>query len=94
MKSSCLMSCSRSGRVYVIDTKTDPRAPSIHKVIEPEEIVEKTGLTHTHNSHCLATGEVMISCLGDKEEKGCGYLLLDSDFNIKGRYIHTRTPIY
>ncbi|KAI9114894.1 hypothetical protein K1719_013907 [Acacia pycnantha] len=75
-----------SGRVYVVDTKTNPRSPSMHKVIEPEEILEKTGLTHTHNSHCLASGEVMISCLGDKEEKGCGYLLLDSDFNIKGRW--------
>src|SRR4051794_11019398 len=33
----------RSSRVHIIDT-ADERAPKLHKVIEPEEILEKTGL--------------------------------------------------
>ncbi|KAI9115055.1 hypothetical protein K1719_014068 [Acacia pycnantha] len=77
-----------SGRIYVVDTKTNPKAPSLHKVVEPEEIISKTGLAYPHTSHCLASGDIMISCLGDKEGKaeGNGFLLLDSDFKVKGRW--------
>jgi selenium-binding protein 1 len=33
----------RSSRIYVIETKPDPRNLKIFKVIEPEEIIEATG---------------------------------------------------
>ncbi|XP_028759743.1 selenium-binding protein 2, partial [Neltuma alba] len=77
-----------SGRIYVVDTKANPKAPSLHKVVEPEEIIRKTGLAYPHTSHCLASGDIMISCLGDKEgnAKGNGFLLLDSEFSVKGRW--------
>lgn len=81
------MKFGSSGRVYAIDTKTDPRAPSLYKVIEPSDIVQKTGLAFPHTSHCLASGDILISCLGDKDgnAEGSGFLLLHSDFSIKGR---------
>nr|ACU23278.1 unknown [Glycine max] len=77
-----------SGRVYVVDVKTNPRAPSLHKVVEPADIIQKTGLAYPHTSHCLASGDIMISCLGDKDGNaaGNGFLLLDSEFNVKGRW--------
>lgn len=77
-----------SGRIYVVDTKTNPRSPSLHKVVEPEEIISKTGLAYGHTSHCLASGDVMISFLGDKDGNaaGSGFLLLDPEFNVKGRW--------
>ncbi|KAG4179826.1 hypothetical protein ERO13_A10G128900v2 [Gossypium hirsutum] len=77
-----------SGRIYVVDTKTNPKAPSLHKVVQPDDIVKKTGLAYPHTSHCLASGDVMVSCLGDKDgnAKGNGFLLLDSQFNVKGRW--------
>lgn len=79
--------CFRSGRVYAVDVLKDPRAPSLHKVVEPTEILGKTGLAYPHTSHCLASGEILISCLGDKDgnAEGSGFLLLDSEFNVKGR---------
>ncbi|KAK7247055.1 hypothetical protein RIF29_41931 [Crotalaria pallida] len=86
-----------SGRVYVIDTKTNPRSPSLHKVVEPEDIISKTGLSYLHTSHCLASGEVMISSLGDKDGNaaGSGFLLLDSEFNVKGRWEKPgNTPLF
>jgi len=49
-------------------------------------IKEKFGLTWPHTSHCLASGEIMISYMGDREEgaKG-GFLLLDGEtFDPKG----------
>lgn len=76
----------RSGRIHVLDT-AEERAPRLHKVIEPEEIVEKTDLSAPHTVHCLADGHVMISMLGDGKGEGPGgFLLLDSEFNIAGRW--------
>ncbi|ARV57248.1 selenium-binding protein [Nostocales cyanobacterium HT-58-2] len=78
----------RSSRIYIVDT-ADVKAPKLHKVIEPEEIKEKTNLTAPHTVHCLADSHVMISMLGDSEGNGPGgFLLLDSNFDIAGRWEH------
>lgn len=76
----------RSSRIHIIDT-ADERAPKIHKVIEPEEIMEKTDLSAPHTVHCLANGTVMISMLGDGNgDAPGGFLLLDENFDILGRW--------
>jgi selenium-binding protein 1 len=77
-----------SNRIHILDV-ADERAPKLHKVIEPEEIISKTNLTTPHTVHCLADGHVMISMLGDQDGNGPGgFLLLDDDFNIAGRWEH------
>jgi selenium-binding protein 1 len=86
-----------SGRIYTIDTVKNPRAPSHHKAVEPEEILQKTGLAYPHTAHCLASGDIMVSCLGDKDGNaaGNGFLLLDSEFNVKGRWEKPgHSPLY
>jgi len=76
----------RSGRIHILDT-ADERAPRLYKVIEPQEIAAKTNLSAPHTVHCLHDGHVMISMLGDAEKNGPGgFLLLDEDFNIDGRW--------
>src|SRR5499427_6478638 len=42
----------RSSRIYILDTKPDPRKPQIVKVIEPQDLAEKTGYTRPHTVHC------------------------------------------
>lgn len=75
-----------SGRIHIVDTK-DPSRPTMHKVIEPEEIIQKTKLTAPHTVHCLADGSIMISMLGDDKLAGPGgFLLLDENFEIAGRW--------
>ena len=44
----------RSSRIYIMDTKPDPRAPKIVKVIEPSELADKTGYTRPHAISPLA----------------------------------------
>ncbi len=61
-----IMPGSRSSRIHIVDT-ADPRAPKLHKVIEPDEIKAKTNLTAPHTVHCLADGTIMISMLGDAD---------------------------
>ncbi|KAI3436518.1 hypothetical protein D9Q98_005935 [Chlorella vulgaris] len=73
-----------TNRVYAFDVATDPRQPTLAKVVEPEAL-KKTGLAYLHTSHCLANGEVMISGMGDADgnAKG-GFILLDGDtFEVK-----------
>ncbi len=75
-----------SGRIHFVDT-SDPRAPKMHKVLEGSEIAEKTNLSAPHTVHCLADGNIMISMLGDAKGDGPGgFLLLDEEFNVKGRW--------
>jgi selenium-binding protein 1 len=77
-----------SSRIHVLDT-ADERAPKLHKVLEPEEIKAKTNLSAPHTVHCLADGQIMVSMLGDAEGNSPGgFLLLDEDFNIAGRWEH------
>jgi selenium-binding protein 1 len=35
----------RSSRIHIVNVSDNPRAPKIEKVIEPEEVVAKTGYT-------------------------------------------------
>jgi len=75
-----------SGRIYIIDTES-PTKPRFHKVIESEEVVRKTRLTAPHTVHCLSDGHVMISMLGNEKLEGPGgFLLLDENFDIAGRW--------
>ncbi len=75
-----------SGRIHIVDTE-DERQPKLHKVIEGTEIARKTNLSAPHTVHCLADGNIMISMLGDAEGEGPGgFLLLNDDFTIKGRW--------
>ncbi|CAI5465165.1 unnamed protein product [Closterium sp. Yama58-4] len=78
----------QSSRVYAVDVATDPRAPALHRVVQAEDIAAKTGLAYLHTTHCLGSGEILISALGDPEGNAgdTGFLLLSEDFEIKGRW--------
>ncbi|QXJ27747.1 Selenium-binding protein [Saccharolobus shibatae B12] len=67
----------RSSRIYIIDTKLNPRQPNIVKTIEPEEVKKVTGYSRLHTVHCGPDG-VYISALGNEngEDPG-GILMLD-----------------
>jgi len=74
-------------RYYLINTLNLIKLKkTIIKVLEPSEL-HSLNLTAPHTAHCLASGEVMISAMGDVEENGRGgFALLDcKDFTIKGK---------
>jgi hypothetical protein len=46
----------------------------------PSDLQAKTGLSNLHTSHCLGSGELMISALGDAEGNARGgFVLLDGE---------------
>lgn len=76
----------RSTNLHIVDCATDPRNPRLHKVVSGEEIKQKTDLSAPHTVHCLGA-DIIISMLGDaKGNAPGGYLHLDKDFNIVGRW--------
>jgi selenium-binding protein 1 len=61
----------RSSRIHILDTKDDPRQPKIVKVIEPEELAQRTGYSRPHTIHCGPDG-VYVSALGAPDGEGPG----------------------
>ena len=78
----------RSSRIHVVNVADDPRRPRIEKVIEPEELVAKTGYTRPHTVHCMPGDNVVICMLGDADGNGAGgFAVLDAQtFEVKGRW--------
>lgn len=75
-----------SGRIHIIDV-AKLAEPKMHKVIEAEEIAKAADLSGPHTVHCLADGQIMISMLGNAQgELPGGFLLLNQDFEITGRW--------
>ena len=76
----------RSSNLHIIDCATDPRNPTLFKVIEGSEIKSKTDLSAPHTIHCLGS-EIIISMLGDARGNAPGgYLHLSKSFEIMGRW--------
>uniref|UniRef100_A0AAQ5YD12 Methanethiol oxidase n=1 Tax=Amphiprion ocellaris TaxID=80972 RepID=A0AAQ5YD12_AMPOC len=79
-----------SSRIYVVDVGTNPRAPKMQKMVEPVDLFWKCGLANPHTSHCLGSGQIMISCMGDPAGNGKGgFVLLDGEtFEVLGNWEH------
>ena len=78
----------RSSRIYVIDTKPDPRNPKFHKIIEPEELIEATGYSRPHTVHCGPDG-IYVSALGNATGDGPGgVFLIDHEGSAAARLRH------
>jgi len=84
-----------SSRIYAVDVGSEPRKPKIHQVIEPKEVYD-VGSSIPHTTHCLANGDIMISCMGDgPEQNGKGsFILIDGkEFKVKGTYSKTEKDV-
>jgi methanethiol oxidase len=83
----------RSSRIHIVDTKPDPTKLQIVKIIEPEDVVTRTGYSRPHTVHCGPEG-IYLSALGARDGGGPGgiFLLDHYDFNVLGRWEVDRGP--
>jgi methanethiol oxidase len=82
----------RSSRTYVLDTKPDPRSPTVVKTIEAEELAAKAGYSRPHTVHC-GPEAIYMSALGgaDGNDGPGGIALLDHEtFDVIGRWEQDR----
>jgi methanethiol oxidase len=82
-----------SSRIHILDTKPDPLAPTIVKVIEPEELANRTSYASPHTVHCGPDG-VYLSALGAPDGNGPGgtFILDPETFDVRGRWEIERGP--
>ena len=85
----------RSSRIYIFDTKPDPRNPRIVRVIEPEDLFARTGYSRPHTIHC-GPDAIYVSALGNPGGDGPGgiFLLDHESFDVLGRWEVDRGPQY
>jgi selenium-binding protein 1 len=85
----------RSSRIYIMDTKPDPRNPKIVKVIEPEEVASRAGYTRPHTTHC-GPDAIYMSALGSPSGDGPGgvFTLDHYTFDVLGPWEADRGPQY
>jgi selenium-binding protein 1 len=62
---------THSSRIHVVDTRPDPRRPTLHKVIEPETVMARTGYAAPHTVHCGPDG-IYLNALGSPSGGGPG----------------------
>jgi selenium-binding protein 1 len=83
----------RSSRIYVLDTKSNPKKPKIVKVIEPKEIAEKANYSRPHTIHCGPEG-IYVTCLADGAGNAPGgiFLMDHETFEVRGQWELERGP--
>src|SRR5919197_1533199 len=76
-----------SSRIHVLDV-SDPRRPEVARVVEAEEIKQKTGYSGPHTVHCMPGDIVTVSMTGDADGNlPGGFAVLDAkDFSVLGRW--------
>ena len=88
MERRYLLFCGlRSSRIYIIDTKPDPRNPTVKKIIEADELAEKSGYSRPHTVHC-GPDAIYINGLGKPGGGGPGgvFMLDHESFDVKGAW--------
>jgi methanethiol oxidase len=82
-----------SSRIHILDTKPDPKQPSIVKVIDPVEVWNRTGYAAPHTVHCGPDG-IFVSALGAPDGNGPGgtFIMDPQTFEIQGRWELDRGP--
>ena len=85
----------RSSRIYIVDTKPDAWHPAIKRIIEPQEIIARTGYSRPHTVHC-GPDAIYVSALGNAAGDGPGGIfMLDCDtFDVLGPWEADRGPQY
>lgn len=80
-----------SSRINIVDTKPDPRQPSLVKVIDAETIAKRTGYSALHTVHC-GPDAIYVNGLGNPKGDGPGGIFtLDHDtFDVIGPWEQER----
>jgi 56kDa selenium binding protein (SBP56) len=78
----------RSSRIYVLDTKPDPRHPRVVREITADELAAKAGYSRPHTVHCGPGGIFLFNLGGANGHDGPGGVaLLDHDtFDVIGAW--------
>lgn len=83
----------RSSRIYIADTKPNPRQPRLVKTITPEEVATRSGYSRPHTVHC-GPDAIYVNAIGAPDGDGPGgvFMLDHTSFDVKGAWEVDRGP--
>lgn len=85
----------RSSDIHVLDTRPDPRSPTLVKTIPGSSLSANAGYSRPHTLHCGPDG-VFLTCLGGRtgdDDGPAGIALLDhDDFEVRRAFETERGP--
>ncbi|HET9439591.1 MAG TPA: selenium-binding protein SBP56-related protein [Longimicrobiales bacterium] len=86
---------THSSRIHILDTKANPRAPELVKVIEGDVVMAKTGYAAPHTVHCGPDG-IYMNALGATDGNGPGgiFVIDHETFDVIGPWEKERGPQY
>ena len=84
---------AHSSRIHIVDTKPDARTPQLVKVIERDEVIQRTGYIAPHTVHC-GPDSIYVSALGASGGAGPGgiFTIDPETFEVQGRWEKERGP--
>src|SRR5690606_5134402 len=74
----------RSSRIYIVDTQPNPQRPHIAKIIEPEEVMARSGYSRLHTVHCGPVAVCVTAMGASNGHNGPGGGFLLDHFNVDG----------
>ena len=85
----------RSSNIYILDTKPNPRNPTLQKTVSGDDVMKRSGYSRLHTSHCGPDG-IYINALGSAEGGGPGgiFTLDPETFDVKGAWENHRGSQY
>ena len=83
----------RSSNIHILDTRPDPKKPTVIRTITAKELAERAGYSRPHTVHCGPDG-IYVSALGNAEGKGPGgvFVMDHETFDVLGRWEVDRGP--
>jgi selenium-binding protein 1 len=86
---------TQSSNIHIVDTKPDPRNPTVIRTIDAETVAKRTGYANLHTAHCGPDG-IYVNALGAPGGDGPGgiFVMDHETFDIRGRWELERGPQY
>src|SRR5262249_52672148 len=83
----------RSSNIHILDTKPDPRKPTLVRTIDAKEVAARAGYSRPHTVHCGPDG-IYLTALANAEGKEPGgvFVLDHATFNVRGKGEVDRGP--
>jgi selenium-binding protein 1 len=83
----------KSSNIHVLDTKPDPRNPTLVRTISAKEVADRAGYSRPHTVHC-GPGGIYVSAMGSADGKGPGgvFVMDHETFDVLGRWEVDRGP--
>jgi selenium-binding protein 1 len=77
----------RSSNIHVLDTRPDPRKPTVVRTITAKELADRAGYSRPHTVHCGPDG-IYVSALADADGNAPGgvFLMDHETFDVIGRW--------